>query len=348
MKTFLLGFAAAMAAIASSSMANAEGSMIVERLNENMLALVRSAPEPAAIYLSDDTELDASDRLAFDSNGSARVELKAPADKRLYVIVVPQDGKPMVTGERVLPLEQGSNFRDIGGYRTRDGHTVRWDRVFRSGAMPLLAEDDYALLRQLEIGAIVDFRSLEERQIAPDALDDRTGALFLSNDYSIKALLATFGGDNGENVYRGMEDLLAPQLRMLFNRLMEEKGAVLYHCSAGQDRTGIATALIYDMLGVPRETILADYHLSTSLRRPQYEMPQLDPADYPGNPIVQYYAAKQDMPTAEPLYAPSGASHLAQFFDYLDERYGGTEGYLKQKLGLTDEDMQKLRDRLLS
>ena len=268
---------------------------------------------------------------------------------RHYVILVAAVGSEQVVSERVLPLEQGSNFRDIGGYATRDGRVVRWGRAFRSGAMPLLTEADYALLGQLEIGAVVDFRSLEEREVAADQLDDRTGALFLSNDYSLRPLMANVRSNGGENMYAGMESLLRPQFRALFNRLLAGEGAVLYHCSAGQDRTGMATALIYDLLGVDRETIIADYHLSTALRRPEFELPPLDPADYPGNQIVQYYASRQaeGHTQAEPLFTPSGQSHMVQFFAHLDASYGGTEGYVTQELGVTSEDIARLRAAML-
>ncbi|MEJ2457412.1 MAG: tyrosine-protein phosphatase, partial [Novosphingobium sp.] len=260
-----------------------------------------------------------------------------------------EDGHTTVVAERVLPLQQGSNFRDVGGYVTKDGKTVRWDKAFRSGAMPLLTDADYALIGQLHIDSVVDLRSIEEREGAPDLVDDRTGALFIANDYSLKPLMARFSKGNGENMYSGMEKMLAPQFRSLFRRLIADEGAVIYHCSAGQDRTGIATALLYDVLGVDRETILRDYHLSTELRRPQWEMPQVDPKDYPDNPIVQMYMAHgKDQPMkANPLYTPSGASYLAQFFTYLDRTYGGSEGYLKQALGMTDADIAKLRSVML-
>lgn len=316
--------------------------------------LDRGDIKPAAIWVSQDAMLDASDQRvdadrikAAGKNG--KITLAVPADQRRYVLL--QDGKGDVTvvAERVLPLEQGSNFRDIGGYVTKDGHTVRWGKAYRSGAMPLLSEADYSLIEQLGVGTVVDLRSLEEREVAPDLVDDKTGALFVSNDYSLKPLMANFGKGNGENVYQGMEKLLIPQLRALYQRINADQGAVIYHCSAGQDRTGMATALLYDMLGVDRETILKDYHMSTALRRPQWEMPKVNPDDYPNNPILKYYFSKDEAKRtiAEPLYTPSGASHLAQFFTYLDSQYGGSEGFMKKALQLTEADVVKLRTTML-
>jgi len=283
-------------------------------------------------------------------NRKGEAIIAMPANKRQFVVLRDGgDGSLTLAAERELPLAKGSNFRDLGGYKGAGGKTVRWGKVFRSGALPLLTEEDYTLLGGLNLGTIVDLRSLEEREVAATQLDDRTGALFISNDYSLKPLMANMGSMKGEYVYTGMEKLLAPQYRSLFKRLLADDGAVMYHCSAGQDRTGIASALILSALGVDRETILADYHLSTQLRRPQNEMPPIDPADHPTNPIVQYYAAAAKKPggvKAEPLYSASGKSHLAQFFEVIDRDYGGVEGYLAT-LGITAVDVARLRSLYL-
>jgi len=99
-------------------------------------------------------------------------------------------------------------------------------------------------------------------------------------------------------------------------------------------------------LGVDRKVILADYDLSTDLRRPQFEMPKIDLKDWPGNAIAPYYAALQSSPgpqKAEPLFTKSGASHLAQFFDVIDKEYGTIEEYLSKELGVSKSDIERLR-----
>ncbi len=348
MRTSTCTFALAIVLLAAVP-AVAEEPLRILRLDQVSVMLERDGTTPVDVWLSSDHRLDAGDRRVAQQSAAARMELAMPTNRRDYAILVSADGSQQIVAERVLPLEQGSNFRDIGGYTTRDGRTVQWGMAYRSGAMPLLTEADYALLGQLDIGAVVDLRSLEEREVAADLIDDRTGALFLSNDYSIAPLMADYASGDGENLYAGMEVLLAPQLRALFNRLLAQDGTVVYHCSAGQDRTGMATALIHDLLGVDRETILADYHLSTELRRPQFEMPDLDPADHPDNVIVQYYMAARarGVTAVEPLYTPTGQSHLAQFFTHLDATYGGTEGYVAQHLGITGAQVERLRAIML-
>lgn len=335
-------------ALIPGGIAEAREFATLTRTDAGHVELARDDNAPVAVWLSNDEVIDSGDHLVSPRSNARKLTLPLAADKRQYAILLGEDGASHVVAERVLPLEQSSNFRDIGGYITRDGRTVRWGKAYRSGAMPLLTDADYSLITQLDLGSVIDFRSLDEREITADQVGDRTGALFVANDYHMKALMGGIQADK-ENMYRGMEKLLAPQYRSMFKRLIADDGAVLYHCSAGQDRTGVATALIYDVLGVDRETILKDYHLSTDLRRLQWEMPPIDPKDYPGNFLVQYYAssAQKGRTKAEPLYTPAGASHLAQFFVYLDQQYGGSEGYLKQVLGLQDADIAKLRETML-
>lgn len=336
-------------ALLSCTAVGAKENARLTRIDANTVELMRTDTTTAAIWLSHDTVLDKGDAKIRSKSSADRIRIALPSNQRGYAIIRDRKGRTTVVGERLLPLEQGSNFRDIGGYLTRDGRTVRWGKVFRSGAMPLLSDADYALIGQLGLDSVVDLRSLEERSLAADEVDDRMGALFISNDYKMKVIFVAMQEKNGENVYQGMETLLVPQYRSLYRRILAGDGAVLYHCSAGQDRTGIATALLYDMLGVDRETILNDYHLSTEWRRPQWEMPDLDPADHPNNPMIQHYAAraKQGLRKVEPLFSKSGQSHLAQFFTYIDERYGGSEAYMKKALGLTDDEIGKLRATML-
>lgn len=320
--------------------------------------VVRTSPSEVTISWTDDDPVTvlaayrpdaapgSASLVASDQRGG-RLTVAAPDNERRYFILRDGgDGSIVRVAERVLPLDKGSNFRDVGGYVGAGGKHIKWGRIYRSGAMPLLTDGDYARLGALGLGTIVDLRSTDERMIAPDQLDDRTGALFVSNDYSLRTLLADMTGGDGEYAYRKTGQALAPQYRAIFRRLIADEGAVLYHCSAGQDRTGIATALVLSALGVDRQTILADYHLSTAIRRPQFEMPPIDPADWPGNPIAALYAAGQKAPggpRAEPLYSRKGVSHLVQFFEVIDRDYGGIEGFLLKELGIGAPEIARLR-----
>ncbi|MBV9510450.1 MAG: tyrosine-protein phosphatase [Caulobacteraceae bacterium] len=264
-----------------------------------------------------------------------------------------RDGSVARTAERLLPLQQSSNFRDVGGYPAADGKHVRWGLIYRTAATPKLTDADYAYIRRLGVTAVVDLRSTEERQVIPDQFPARLGARYDASDYPASAIFSRLTPPPGQappppsaaiSFYRTWLVSLAPQFRALFRELLRHDGAVSYHCSAGQDRTGVATALILSALGVPRDVILQDYLLSTADRRPEYEMVSVDPAKYPGNAYVAFLAKYNagGPPKPKPLYDEHGA-FLLQTFDEIDTRWGGVDNYLKQELGVTPADIARLR-----
>ena len=321
----------------------------VERIDDTTVELLRTDATPVDVWISGDPELDRNDTRIRRHFAGETLRIAMPAETRQYLIIVPARGRRVVVAERLLPLQQGSNFRDLGGYPTRDGRSVRWGKVFRSAAMPLLTERDYRMLAGLGLDSVVDLRSLPERELMPDQLDDRSGALFLSNDYPLAQLMSHMGQADGDEMYKGLEQLLVPQFRMALARILAAQGAVVVHDVWGQDRVGVFAALLYDVLGVDRATIREDFHLSQKMRRTEFEISDLRPEDYPGNPIVQYYASKKVNGRYEPeaLYTRSGVSHIDQFLAYIDRQYGGSEHYFATQLGLTPARLSQLRTTLL-
>jgi protein-tyrosine phosphatase len=121
-----------------------------------------------------------------------------------------------------------------------------------------------------------------------------------------------------------------------------------YNCSAGQDRTGFASAMILSALGVPRATILADYLLSTQYRHPEFEMPPIDPAQHPGDPVAQIFAqGAGKVRKPGPLYGADGQPYLTFSFAEIDRRWGSTDAYLKSELGIGPVELAILRQRYL-
>lgn len=306
---------------------------------------VADAPDPAAPRTS-----VAND----DRDGKAIIPMKRAGHRPYFHIVVDggkadpkQDG--IWAAERILQLEKSSNFRDLGGYRTVDGKTVRWGKIFRSAAPAMLSPADLAYVDQLNIRTTIDLRSNEERKIAKSLLADTDGRRTITRDYSMMELLpkSTRGaiGLPKSGGYGDVVNALAPLFKEVFQSLETANGAVHFNCSAGQDRAGMTAALILSALGVPRDTILRDYHLSTAARRTQYEMPRIDLAKFPNDPVAAFFAEAQksgkDAP--QPLYGEDGISILGATFDMIDAQWGSVEGYLRTVIGLTDADFEKLR-----
>lgn len=349
-------FVAALLATAVSQPAVARiETATVEPVANGGLSIRWSAAELVDVYMSysADSVIGAATLISDADGDGSHIVSSLKGRRPFFMLRDRADGTLRRVAERLLPLERGSNFRDVGGYSAAGGKHVRWGKIYRSGAMPLLSDKDYAYLDALDIDTIVDLRSVEERQIAPTLLDDRTGARYVANDYSANAifgrLAATKPGAAPTGVgsmYREWLISLAPQYRAIFAGLLAKDGAVAYHCSAGQDRTGVGTALVLSALGVPRDVILADYHLSTPFRRTENEMPTIDAAQYPGNVVASFYAKTMATPEARkprPLYDATGAAQLAATFDEIDRRWGSVDRYLDEVLGVDANELAALR-----
>lgn len=322
-----------------------------ERTSPQTVVVSWSAARPVDVYVSDraDTPRDRM-TLVSDDDADGRHEIGADLITRPYILLVDTaDGVGVRVAERVLPLAQGSNFRDIGGYRTKDGRSVRWGQIFRSGATPDLSESDLQQIRALGLTEMVDLRSSEERVLAPTRIE---GVPYVSVGYSMGAMSLDrkSGVPDMETVYRGFPELLAPQMRILFASLLRNEGPVVYNCSAGQDRTGFATAIILRALGVPLETVMEDYHLSTTYRRPQYEMPKLTPELVAANPGAAIFAQYQKDPkylTPQPLKDSVGASYLSFALDEVEQKWGSVAAYLQAEAGVGPKELARLKDLYL-
>jgi protein-tyrosine phosphatase len=270
----------------------------------------------------------------------------ADRSRRYFVLVDTRDHDRLEVAERLVPLEQGSNFRDLGGYVGAGGKRVRWGMIYRSGGQPLLTPADVEQIKALGIGQLVDLRSSEERVLAPTAI---AGVPYAAVGYSMGDIMGRASPTqlrNSSDAYRNMPKLLAPQLRILFHDLLTGDAPLAYNCSAGQDRTGFTTAIILTVLGVSPADILADYHLSTKYRRPEFEMPQLDAAAHPDDPAVQLFAQYRKAPnwkTPTPLVDAQGQPFLNGAFAEIEAKWGSVDAYLAKEIGVGPAEVSKLR-----
>lgn len=302
------------------------------------------------VFVSDSPDADLkSARRVADDDRDGQIELPADLISRPYVLLKDEaDGRTARVAERVLPLVQGSNFRDLGGYAAADGRHVKWGRIYRSGATPNLTADDVARIKALGLSEMVDLRSSDERVMAPSRIQ---GVPYVAVGYSMGAISGPGASTSTpmagmEAIYRNFPTLLAPQLKLLFAGLLKNDGPVVFNCSAGQDRTGFATALILSALGTPRDQIIADYHLSTAYRRPQFEMPKVTPEMVAANPGAAIYAAYQKDPkylTPQPLKDAQGRAYLEFALDEVVTRWGSVEAYLGKEVGVSAADIARLR-----
>ena len=178
---------------------------------------------------------------------------------------------------RHLNLAGASNFRDLGGYLTRDGRIVRWRQIFRSNHLGHLTEDDAAVLRSLGVKSAFDFRGTDERTEALCGMADITVHSLPVEPTVVAALRAIaasgtpLSAEHAVEVmrdsYRSYVQQNTPRFRTLFAHLLEDRAPLVIHCTAGKDRTGFACALILHTLGVPDEVIAEDYLLTNHFYR---------------------------------------------------------------------------------
>lgn len=259
---------------------------------------------------------------------------------------VSQQARTQVKHSRVLPLEGGQNFRDLGGYRTRDGRTVRWNMLYRSGAMNQLTKADFAYLGKLGIRTVCDFRSTDERTAAPVRWPDGKAPKVFADDYKLdmggldfraagrwtpdqaQAAMAEF--------YPRMLVQFNGQYRRMFAQLVAGKTPLAFNCSAGKDRTGVAAALVLTALNVPRETVIEDYLLSNRYFDPKRAVSADD----------NMSKAWRAMPPGV-IQALMGVdrSYIESVFKVVDAHRGGTEGYLRDELGIDRAALVQLRAR---
>lgn len=346
MRTLTLLASAAAIVLASPALA-ASTQVEITRTTPTTVEVRWTGPATVDLYRTDraDAALKAATLVsANDRDGHETLTL--PATARATVILRDRaTGKVSRAAERVVPLEQGSNFRDIGGYPAAGGKQVRWGKIYRAGATPLLSDTDLTTVRDLGLVALVDLRSDEERQLAPTRID---GVTYNAVGYSMRALMPAGAGAirNGGTIYRGFPTLLAPQLRVVFDLLKRNVGPIEYNCSAGQDRTGFVTAMVLSALGTPRDVILKDYVLSTQLRRPEWEVTKIDPAQFPGNVAAQMFAMYQNNPAyakPQPLIEADGTPFLLSALDEIEQHYGSVDAYLTKEIGVTPADLTRLR-----
>ena len=262
---------------------------------------------------------------------------------------------PSTTYRRLLPLEGGSNFRDLGGYRTADGKTVARGMLFRSAAMTGLTDADMAYLDQFGIRTVVDLRSNEEIALYPNHWASRSGIDVVTGDYSFTAMASDDESperlDMAE-VYPGLLDWIGGQIGTYFERALGEGAPMVVNCSAGQDRTGVVSALMLLLLGVPEDTVIEDYLLSTDFRRPVVEQGGVDLAEAARtNPfaalMLEYSKAAPHPERPNPLVTADGVPYLAFVIAHIRDEYGSVEAYAERELGIDGEDLAELRRKYL-
>lgn len=247
------------------------------------------------------------------------------------------------SAQRHVVLQGAVNFRDLGGYATTDGHHVKWKVLYRSADISKLTTGDLDTLRARNIVYDVDLRGVAESAQAPDKLNAGTDYILCpAGSDSINTMFRHLagmqtGGDSLMLVFYKNTTYLTARYKPFFGKLvaLPDGDALVFHCTAGKDRTGIAAALLFYALGVPYETIRRDYEATDYYRAAENEAT-----------IGRITAMHISEPVARALFSAKGA-YLDATFEAIRSQYGSVERYLAEQLGLDGDRVKILKAKYL-
>ena len=260
-----------------------------------------------------------------------------------------------------LPVKGIVNARDLGGYVTADGRTVRSGRLIRAASLADATAADLKYLQQIPVTRVIDFRQdfelsgREDRIIDGaeyvripinsngNAMDDEEAlGIKKQKQFNVRKAFNKRAQQVARDLYPNMVTLESCQKRFArFLRILVESpdsGAVFFHCTQGKDRTGLASAYILAALGVDRETIIADFDATNAVYAK--DVRRLSRR-------VRFWGGREDELSVVQAFIGANTGNFVKTLDLIDAQHGSMQNYLKGPLALSDTDIAILRERYL-
>lgn len=232
----------------------------------------------------------------------------------------------------------------MGGYPTHDGRSLRWRSLYRADTLHRLTAADLERTRSLGIRTVIDLRSsVELQRWGRFAADDEVAfhhiPFFETTEEPVGPGSSLVAADTPEpppgQFYLAIAAACSGSIARAFDRVTDGDHAVVFHCTAGKDRTGILAALLLSALEVPEEVIVADYELSEGTF-----LTWLDWA------LVNDPEAAREMEAAPAWIHSASGQLMREFLSGLNRAHGSVRGYLSH-IGISDERVDTLRSRFL-
>jgi len=270
--------------------------------------------------------------------------------------------------QQFIPVRGIVNARDLGGYIMQDCRRLRDGAFIRTAHMADATDADLQYLSSLPVAKVIDFRKDEEKKGKDDRMVpgaeyiclviDASGNLvkqatedekrlftghkqFDIKKFMIMAAFNSMAQRIAQQMYPNLffDPDCQNQFKEFFRLILEtEKGAVLYHCTQGKDRTGIASAMILAALGASRETIIADFDATNRVYEKEVRRCCRN---------VRLMGGKEAEIETVKAFLGANTDNFIKTLDRIDQEYGSMEAYLKGPIGLTDNDILTLRERYL-
>ena len=268
-----------------------------------------------------------------------------------------------------LPVKGILNARDLGGYAVQDGRKVRKGLLLRSAHLAEAKDTDLQYLASLPTVKVIDFRMEVEKKgkvnkevlgaeylcvpidasgVVGSMASEKEKKRFLGRrKFEVKKVIVMAAFNNkakiiARNLYPTLffDPNCQKQMAAFFRELVNtDSGAILFHCTQGKDRTGVASALLLAALGVDRETIIKDFDITNQV----YEK---DIKKYTRR--VRFWRGKEEEIAVVKAFIGANTENFIQTLDAIDTQYGSKEAYLKGPMGLTENDILTLRNRYLT
>lgn len=331
----------------------------IKRINDNKINISWKSEKELKqikIYWNKTPDVNGIEEYITTVEGKNTAIFDDPDTTRRNYFILKVDGyvSEIVT-EVLIPFKGTSNFRDIGGYKTRDGRRIKWNIFYRSDELAGLTEEDIEYLKSLGIKTILDYRSKGEVNAKPDPLIEGIGNINISGIKSFDNsdvnfdMFSLMKESKSLKALGNLEDLLKKcYLEMVFDnkafkKLMEciecpDKMPIVQHCTAGKDRTGIGSALVLLALGVPEETVIEDYLLTNVYRLSMNEalFKSL------GNLLTD-----EDSKEIFKVFMEVRKEYIESALNAIKERYGSIDEYLEKEYGFNKEKRARLQQNYL-
>lgn len=266
-----------------------------------------------------------------------------------------------------IELEGMPNTRDLGGMPARDGRRIRHGRLLRSGDLfATTAEGERVLKEEYHLKKVIDMRTSEERKQRPDRsiegvtyldlpiLEEKTLGITREKETDRNVIDQVITGmlcgnvsakEAAENYMRRMyagfvqNEFARKQYRRFFEELSEDAGgSILWHCTAGKDRAGLATVLLLWALGADRELIMQDYLKVNEYARPVVELQ--------GRLAMERTQSAEAKIVVEKLFSVE-PSYLEAVYAQINRDFGSMDAFLEQEMGLDAKNIRKLEELYL-
>ena len=269
----------------------------------------------------------------LSGSGSGIFQLDVSTSYRYYFELV-ADSESIVLADKHLPMAGAFNFRDMGGIRTEDGRYIQWGKLFRGDDMTNLTSEDIQYLSSIPITSIIDFRAVTEMRRAPDRMPSSVKFTYpltiTPGNLSTEGVQANLLKTNIDIHMKQMNRTLVNDpacvnaFRKFFNIIQKRLSApLIFHCSAGKDRTGMAAVLLLFALGVNEEVIIGDYMASKVYLEDKYSA------------FIAKHPRAESIFTVKRMFIKAGINQIRR-------EHGSINNFLVNTLGVNTDKLREM------